>query len=637
VTAKAELVWKKPERLSFAAAASLPIAFLTAQYALMEVARIQPGESVLIHAGAGGVGLAAIQIARAAGAVIFATAGSQEKRARLRAMGVSRVMNSRSAGFADEVREATDGRGVDVVLNSLVGPLLDAGFSALAPGGRFLELGVADLRSQEWVQRTRPDVGYFPIDLSGNDAIVARVLTGLMERLREGSLEPLPHAIFEAEQAQEAFRWMAQARHVGKVVLSFGGAQGQGAIRKDGAYLVTGGLSGLGLQLAQWLAQRGAGEVVVMGRSAPSPDAVGAFEAMRGAGTVVTVHRGDVSQERDVAAAIVTGKPLRGVFHCAGVLEDAALAGQDWPQFERVLAGKAEGARHLDRLTRNCPLDAFVLFSSIAGALGSPGQSNYAAANAFLDALAQQRRAQNLPALSVSWGAWGETGMAERHGVVERGARAGMKAMSIREGLSALERLMESGAGPRAMVLAMNWGQYLAQPVPAWHKRLLSELEGGSGGGAHAAAENRRTKPEPWMEKLRGAGKTQQRNVLRQLLEERIRATLGLPQEQAIAPGQPLHELGLDSLLSIELRNSLGASLQRTLPATLLFNYPTPAALADYLLSVSGIQESDRPEERRPKSERRSLLEEVEALSDEEVERMLSEQTGREKAGQGVL
>ncbi|MGA8528326.1 MAG: type I polyketide synthase, partial [Acidobacteriaceae bacterium] len=588
VTANAELVWKKPERLSFAAAAALPIAFLTAQYALMDVARIQPGESVLIHAGAGGVGLAAIQIARAAGAVVLATAGSEEKRAWLRAMGVSHVMNSRTADFAGAVQEATEGRGVDVVVNSLVGPLIDAGFAALAPGGRFLELGVADLRSQTWVQSTRPDVRYFPIDLSGETAIVARVLSGLMEQFRTGDLQPLPQAIFEVEQAHEAFRWMAQARHIGKVVLSFPAKRAAAGIRRDGAYLVTGGFSGLGLHLARWLGDRGAGEVMVMGRSEPSPEAVEVFEAMRRAGTAVTVRRGDVSRESDVAAAVQTTLPLRGIFHCAGIVEDAALVRQDWRGFERALAGKAEGARHLDRLTRNCPLDAFVLFSSVAGVLGSPGQSNYAAANAFLDALAQQRSSHNLPALSVSWGAWGETGMAVRHGVVDRGARAGMAPMSIRDGLAALEGLMESSASPHAMVLAMDWRQYLANSVPGWHRTLLSEVEGGVAGKVPAATESRRAKPESWMVKLRSAGRTQQRNVLRQLLEERSRTTLGLTREQAIASGQPLQELGLDSLLSIELRNSLGASLQRTLPATLLFNYPTLGALTDYLLTASG-------------------------------------------------
>jgi NAD(P)-dependent dehydrogenase (short-subunit alcohol dehydrogenase family)/acyl carrier protein len=487
------------------------------------------------------------------------------------------------------------------------------------------------------VQRTRPDVGYFPIDLSDDNAVMARVLTSLMEQFRAGILEPLPHTIFEMEQAQDAFRWMAQARHIGKIVLSPRRRRGAVAIRKDGAYLVTGGLSGLGLQVAKWLGEQGAGEVVVIGRSAPSQEAAGVFDAMRKAGSVVTVHRRDVSKESNVAAAVDARLPLRGVFHCAGVLDDAALSGQDWARFERVLAGKAEGARHLDRLTRNCPLDHFVLFSSVAGVLGSPGQSNYAAANAYLDALAQQRRAHNLPALSVDWGAWQETGMAVRHGVVNHGARTGITGMATRDGLSALERLIESDAGPQAMVLAMNWNQYFANPVPAGQRRLLSELESPSEGGVSAAAENRRSKPESWLEKLQAAGKTQQRDLLRQLLEKRICTTLRLPREQAIAPEQPLQELGLDSLLSIELRNSVGASLHRSLPATLLFNYPTLAALTEYLLTVAGVQEPGQPEERRAQPGRRSALEDIEALSDEEVERMLSERAGRERTGQGVL
>ena len=633
ITANPELVWRKPERISFAAAAALPIAFLTASYALNEVARLQPGESVLIHAGAGGVGQAAIQLARAAGAVVFAPAGSDEKRAYLGAMGVNHVMDSRSLDFASEVLKDTGGRGVEVVLNSLTGPFIDAGFRILAPGGRFLELGVADLRSPEWVQGTRPDVRYFPIDLTDNNTVVARVLTGIMQQIRAGTLEPLPHVIYQLDQAQEAFRWMAQARHIGKITLSFQRRGRTVAVRKDGAYLVTGGLSGLGLEVAKWLVERGAGEVVVMGRNAPSQAASEVFDTTEKSGSAVTVRRGDVSIESDVAAAIDTRLPLRGIFHCAGVLEDAVLSRQDWTRFEHVLAGKAEGARHLDRLTWNCPLDHFVLFSSVAGVLGSPGQSNYAAANAFLDALAQQRSIHNLPALSVNWGAWLETGMAVRHGVLDRSAQTGMTGISTRDSLSALQRLMESGAGPQSIVLAMNWNQYFANSVVGWHRRLLSEIEIRSDQRAPAAGGTR-GKPESWLEELQATGKLQQRDLLRKLLDERVRATLRLPGEQAIGLDQPLQELGLDSLLSIELRNSVGMSLRRPLPATLLFDYPTLAALTEYLLSAVGARESSPPEESRAKLGRRSALDDIESLSDEEVEKMLSQQT---RTGQEVL
>ncbi len=420
-----ELVWHKPEQVSFSAAAALPIAFLTASYALHDVARIQPGESILIHAGAGGVGQAAIQIARAAGAVIYATAGSDEKRAYLRAMGVSLVMDSRSLDFSSEVLKATAGRGVDIVLNSLAGPFIDAGFATLAQRGRFLELGVADLRSDEWVQKTRPDVDYFQIDLIDKNQVVSRVLTEIFQKIRAGSLEPLPNTVFEMEKAQDAFRWMAQARHIGKITLAFPRKPSESGIRKDGAYLVTGGISGLGLEVAKWLAEQRAGEVVVLGRSAPSEATCEVFDAIRNSGTAVTVCQGDVSVASDVAAAISTRLPLRGVFHCAGTLQDAALSRQDWARFKEVLAGKAEGARHLHQLTQDRPLDHFVLFSSIAAVLGSPGQTNYAAANAFLDALAHQRSMRNLPALSVNWGAWQEVGMAVRHGTLDRAAARG--------------------------------------------------------------------------------------------------------------------------------------------------------------------------------------------------------------------
>ncbi len=625
ITADPQLVWRKPERLGFSAAAALPIAYLTASYALHEVARIQPGTTVLIHAGAGGVGQAAIQIARAAGAVIFATAGSEEKRAYLRGMEVSHVMDSRSLDFSSEVLKVTAGRGVDVVLNSLTGPFIDAGLAALAPGGCFLELGVADLRSPEWVQTTRPDVHYFPIDLTDKKAVMARVMIGVMEQIRTGALEPLPHITYPIEKAQEAFRWMAQARHIGKIILLFQRRELAVAVRKDGAYLVTGGFSGLGLEVARWLAQHGAGEVIVIGRSVPSDEACEVFEAMQQLGTAVIVRRGDVSNRRDVATALETTLPLRGVFHCAGVLEDAALSRQTWNRFERVLAGKAEGARHLDQLTRNCPLDHFVMFSSVAGALGSPGQSNYAAANAFLDALAQQRTGQDLPALSVDWGAWQETGMAVRTGVVERSAQTGITGILTRDALLALQSLMESGAGPQSIVLSMNWSRYIDNLAVGWHRRLLSQI--GLRTEKRSRVRENRGKAESWLEKLHAAGKAQQPDLLRTLLEERIRRTLRLPPDQVIVHDQPLQELGLDSLLSIELRNSLGISLQRNLPATLLFDYPTLKTLIDHLLSVVERKESASREEPRVKPVQRSVLDEIEALSDEEVDQMLNQRT----------
>ena len=630
ITTRADMVWPKPAGLSFEAAVTIPIAFLTAWHGLKTLAALQPNEHILIHAGAGGVGMAAIQVARAAGAVVYATAGSEEKRAFLRSMGVPHVMDSRTLDFADEIRELTAGRGVDIVLNSLVGPFVDAGIGVLAPGGRFLEMGVADLRDAAAVARLRSDISYLPFNLASaleaGEPFVRETISAVLERFAGGAFQPLPREVFPMDRAQDGFRFMAQARHIGRVVLCPAGDPAAGGIRRDGAYLVTGGMSGVGLAVAEWLGRRGAAQVLVMGRREPDAQATGTFAAMREAGTEVTVCRGDVANAADVERALRKAKefPLRGVFHCAGVLDDGVLLHQDWSRFERVLSPKVRGAWNLHRLTANLPLDHFVLFSSVASVFGSPGQANYAAANAFLDAMAQYRSTRGMAGLSINWGAWSETGMALRHGALERAAKSGVQSMTTAEGLRSLEMLL---AEKKAQVIAssIDWDRYLqaAEAVPP----LLRELRARR--GADSFQSPSREKPRAfWLPQLESAAPAQRHDLLLRLIEERVRATLGLGTEQAIDPAQPLQELGLDSLLSIELRNSLGACLERTLPATLLFNYPTLAGLAAFLLGELNLAGAEGRNRHAMDDTMRAapvaLLEDIEAMSDEEVARLLN-------------
>ena len=640
LTTRAELTWAKPANLSFAAAVTIPVAFLTAKYALETIAHVQAGERVLIHAGAGGVGLAAIQIAQQAGAIVFATAGSAEKRAYLASIGVSHVMDSRSLEFVREIPEITDGQGVDVVLNSLVGQFIDAGIETLADGGRFVELGVADLRSTESVASLRPDVAYLPFNLAQalepGEGFVREILTAIFDEFESGALQPLPREIFSMEKARDAFRYMAQARHIGRVVLCPAQETERDSIRKDGAYLVTGGLSGIGLAVAEWLGQRGAGQVIVMGRSLPTTDAANVFDRMRNAGTVVSVWQGDVSKEADVIAALVCadGFPLRGVFHCAGVLDDGALLLQDWQRFQRVLSPKLEGTCNLHRLTANSPLDHFVLFSSVASVLGSPGQTNYAAANSFLDAMAQYRRSRGLPALSIDWGAWSETGAAVRHHVGQRGSKIGLGGISTHDGLQALEMSM-ADTRAQVMVASVDWKTYFAnEGAPSnphiANQQLLSELRTARQQVRTTAAVSQKKDPSSkqsgpsWLPQLEQAVPVQRQHLLMHLVEERIQTTLGLSVAQQIDPNQPLQELGLDSLLSIELRNSLSACLGRSLPATLSFNYPTLNTLTGFILR--DVLVAAQPKSIGPKvdSSQTRLVDDIEALSDEEVDRLLS-------------
>ncbi|MGB8479152.1 MAG: SDR family NAD(P)-dependent oxidoreductase, partial [Acidobacteriaceae bacterium] len=631
VTTRANMTWRKPESLSFEAAVTIPVAFLTATYALETLAGIRSGDRVLIHAGAGGVGLAAIQIARRAGATIFATAGSGDKRAYLKSIGVDHVMDSRSLEFAREIREITHGRGVDIVLNSLSGSFIDAGLDSLAPGGRFIEMGVADLRTQTSVAAAHPDVIYIPFNLApaleSGDSSVRETLTAIFDEFRSGALRPLPQQSFPLEKAQDAFRYMAQARHIGRVVLCPAPDTGQPTIRTDGAYLVTGGLAGIGLAVAEWLSQRGAAQVILLGRSVPGAAAAEVIERMRAAGTRVSICQGDVSKEIDVAAALRTADqfPLRGVFHCAGILDDGAILQQGWEKFERVLSPKLEGVCHLHRLTADQPLDHFVLFSSVASIFGSEGQANHAAANAFLDAMAQYRRARGLAALSVNWGPWSETGAAVQLRVVDRKSKMGVRGISTRDGLQALEMLIADGRAG-AMVAPIDWKQYFANKLESQgdaSRPLLRELRTLHAAKSTPATAQKKKNPS-WLPQLESAASAQQLHILMDLIAERVKSTLGIGGTQEIDPKQPLPELGLDSLLSIELRNSLAASLGQTLPATLLFNYPTLEALAGF---ISRETFGDLPETeatRKTGFAPTNLLDDIEALSDEEVDRQLS-------------
>ncbi len=632
VTTRADLAWRKPENLSFEAAVTIPVAFLTAGYGLDTLAHIHPGDRVLIHAGAGGVGLAAVQIAQMAGATVFATAGSKEKRAYLASIGVAHVMDSRSLEFAREIRELTQGKGVDIVLNSLVGPAIDAGLQILAPGGRFVEMGVADLRSKESVANVRPDVTYLPFNLApaiaNGGSFIREVLAKIFDAFHAGALHPLPRKVFPMQQARDAFRTMAGARHIGRIVLRPAPELGRAGIRSDAAYLVTGGLTGIGLEVTDWLGQGGAAQVIVLGHRAATVEAADVFDRMRKAGTRVDVCQGDVSHEADVQAALQCADhfPLRGIFHCAGVLEDAALLQQDWGKFQHVVATKLEGMAHLHRLTADAPLDHFVLFSSVASVFGGPGQANYAAANASLDAIAQYRQSHGLAGLSINWGPWSETGIAARHGVLQQKLEMGLGGISTRDGLRALKSLL-GDSRPQVLFAPMDWKTYFANSNANSgsdpNRQLLSELRAACPEKPAITSVQQKKIPS-WLPQLEATAPSQRQHVFMDLIGARVKTTLGIHGDQEIDPGQPLQELGLDSLLSIELRNSLGASLERTLPATLLFNYPTLKALAGFILREVQPETPEVTTEAKSDFSPASLVAEIEALSDEEVDRLLT-------------
>jgi len=639
-TTSAAYVVRKPESLAFEQAAAIPVAFLTAYYGLHKFAKMSRGERVLIHAAAGGVGMAALQLAQRCGAEVLATA-STGKWAVLESLGVKHVMNSRTLDFAEEVMHLTGGRGVNVILNSLAEEFIPKSLSVLAANGRFVEIGKRGIWEQERVAQLRRDVSYYVLDLAETSrrepALIQSMLRELMEGFAEGTLKPLPQRVFPIQEAVSAFRHMAQAKHTGKIVLSqqarVAGTPPQVLeIRGDGTYLITGGLGALGLQVAQWIVDQGARHVVLMGRGAASDTAGKALRKLEEGGAEVVVAQGDVTREEDIARVVnslaTRLPPLRGVIHAAGVLDDGVLGQQDWSRFAKVMAPKVEGSWNLHRLTRDWPLDFFVFFSSSASLLGSPGQGNYAAANAFMDALAHHRRAQGLTALSINWGPWDEAGMAATvgRGVQRRWASQGVGMIEPEQGLRVLQQLLLQERAPAQVgVLPIQWGKFLGAFPANRPPRLLSEFvrEVKRDSGVAQAGDSE------ILRRLGQARNEERLNLLICYLKGEVERVLAFDEGIRIEPEDRLFELGLDSLMAVELQNRLQASLKCTLSSTLFFEYPTLAAVAEHLIRESLSQGS--PAEVQPKSAKADqdvdeMLAEIEKLPEDAVEKVLPSQ-----------
>ncbi|MEO7360050.1 MAG: SDR family NAD(P)-dependent oxidoreductase, partial [Gemmatimonadaceae bacterium] len=423
LTTGASAVLPKPAHLTPEEAVTVPIAYQTAWYALSDLGRLRRGESVLIHSAAGGVGLAAIEIARQRGAIVFATAGTVEKREFLESIGVEYVMNSRTLDFAREVMEYTNGRGVDIVLNSLAGEAIPASLALLTTGGRFLEIGKRDIYadSQLGLLPFQRNLSFFAVDLLRmrleKPQVIEALTRDIAECMADGSFKPLPYTSFPVSAVADAFRYMAKGSHIGKIVVTLDDSPVSVqqvpqpvAIHGDATYLVTGGLGALGLAFARRLVAQGARHLALLGRSAPSAEAEVTIGELRACGATVTTVATDVSDGEQLERAITqlrsAGPPIKGVLHAAGITDDRTLQQLSWAQFETVFAPKVRGSWNLHTALLPDQLDFFVLFSSAAAVMGGAGQANYAAANSFLDQLAQYRRNVGLPALSVNWGPW---------------------------------------------------------------------------------------------------------------------------------------------------------------------------------------------------------------------------------------
>ncbi len=596
-------VTHKPPQLTFEQAATIPAAFGTAWYSLHTLGQMRPGERVLIHSATGGVGLAAVQLAMKAGAVVFATAGSPEKRELLAALGVPHVMDSRSLAFADEVMVSTNGEGVDLVLNSLAGEAIDKNFSILRAGGQFIEIGKVDIYKNRKIgmRLLRNNISLFVVDL--NTDATNRWKDGylsayreVLERCASDELRPLPHRAFPVARIADAFRTMARAKHVGKLVVSMQDPAGLQvapgrrdiAIDRDASYLITGGLGGFGLAVADRLARRGARHLLLVGRSGPSPSAQAAIGSLRQHGTEVTICLADVTDFEQARRAITAAQgmaPLRGIMHGAMVLEEAPIERLTEERMWKAMAPKIMGAWNLHTLTHDAPLDFFILFSSITSVLGIPGQANYAAGNAFLDMLAYYRRARGLPALTVNWGALGETGFLARNPEIARRLdRLGAKLMPLSQTLDALDELMSSHAVQIA-VAQIEW-KNLSLTTGSRIPARFASFAGGAG-SSQSSSTDASARVRDILEADAAALPSLLENYIRDILARAMATS-----DARIDNRQPLRDLGLDSLIAVEVRNRVSADFGVNVPLATFMQSVTTSTLAAYI--AERLQEASR-------------------------------------------
>ncbi len=584
------LLARVPDGWSFTQAASVPTVFLTAYYGLLDLANLKEGEKVLVHAGTGGVGMAAVQLAKHLGAEVFATA-SPAKWDTLRALGLddTHIANSRTLDFKQPFLHQTDGRGVDVVLNSLAGEFVDASLELLATGGRFVEMGKTDIRDAQEVAERHRGVTYRAFDMieAGAERI-QEMLRELIALFDGGVLDLLPVKAWDIRHAPDAFRFMSQARHTGKLVLSMPVPIGVG-----GTVLITGGTGTLGGLLARHLvSEHGVSHLLLTSRRGGDAEGAAQLRAeLELLGVEVTIAACDVSDRAALQVlldAIPAEQPLRGVVHAAGVLDDGVIDSLTSERLDWVLEPKADAAWHLHDLTRHLDLSMFVLFSSAAGTFGSPGQGNYAAANTFLDALAAQRRSEGLPAVSIAWGLWeqasemtGDLTDADR----DRMSRSGIAMLSAEQGLDLFD-----------LATASSESLAVATPIDVRALRTLA----GSGilpplltDLVLVPARRASNEAKSLARRLAVTPETERANVVLGLVRTQVATVLGHASPDQIDPKRAFKDLGFDSLTAVELRNRLNTETGLRLPVTLVFDYPNTAAVTEHVLNeLSGITTS---------------------------------------------
>lgn len=589
VTIDRQLVVPCPKNLSLTAAATIPACFLTARETMVQVAQIQAGERVLIHAAAGGTGMAAMMIALQQGAIVFATA-SPAKWDRVKGMGASKVMNSRTLCFDQQVQDAG---GVDVVLNSLTGDFIPASLRCLKPNGRFIEIGKRNILSPQQVAELRPDVQYHCVDLMAlakkNPNYIQLQLQALCQQFNQRELKPLPHKIYPLAYSKSAFQSMQRATHFGKLVLDF--TDTTAVVCAHGSYLITGGRGGLGLKTAHWLVDQGAKTLVLLGRSDSNIETKKSLAELAARGVHIESLILDITNASALAKLFkrfdADLPPLRGVFHAAGVLSDGIIQQLDWSKMQRVLAPKMEAAWQLHQLSQTLPLDYFVLYSSAASLLGSPGQASHVAANSFLDALAHHRRSQGLPALSINWGPWSKIGSASSAQTHKQMRSKGIGSISPEQGMALFDRWVTTPTLPQMGVVPIHWPDLVTSGanLDPFFEYFTEEINSAQNSNHQKNQTPVLVAMNPQWQKLGTFPLKRRQTTVVKLLQDELSAVLSLGKNKRPNPNTGFFDMGLDSLMAVELRSRLNKQCGITLSSASIFEYPNINALAGHILN----------------------------------------------------
>ncbi len=592
------------------AAATLPVAYFTAHYALAELAGLKEGDSVLIHGAAGGVGLAAIHVAASCGAEVFATAGTPDKRALLETLGVDHVLNSRTSEFASTIMHLTNGKGVDVVLNSLAGEKMEASLQVLKPFGRFLEIGKQDFfaNTKIGLRPLKANTTYHGIDvdqlMAHRPDLVGKLLGEIAGKFETGDYVPIPYYAFNASDVKDAFRFMQRSSHIGKVVVeapdeftAVSPAKRGFLAETTGTYVVVGGSGGLGQEIVSWLLNCGATSVAVLGRS-PNEQVSDVFERLPGFNGKVSYFQCDVTDKADLAKTlegIRKAAPIVGVVHAAMYLEDASLQDLDRGDVVRTLAVKATAIDYLDELTRQDRVCQFVAISSVAAMLGNLRQAAYVSANAYMEAVIQRRRSAGLCGVSIALGAIANVGYLTRNkaamAVLDK--VSGRSAFTSAKVIKAMDRFLADDLvvehNPNIILADMDWGVVASQlcTLRSPTFKVLHDL--GTQNVDGVPTDNLRLRLQTMKE-------AEAKETLVRFIQSEVAKVLNLVADDVNA-NVPISELGMDSLMGVEFGMSMQEHLGQDIPMTTVSDGSSISDIAERLVSYLARQESSPDKE----------------------------------------